>query len=112
MLLFLALGAADPDIAEAARREVARQECRLKERSDEVVVCGRRDMLKRYQVTDPDAPWDPLGTTESVARERATWIQEGDTGVQSCGPVGPGGWTGCTVKQWKRERQQELGWYN
>lgn len=112
MLLVLAVVAADPDIAGAASREVARQECRLKEPTDEILVCGRRETLKRYQVTDPNAPWDPSGPVDSVARSRARWIEEGDVGVQSCGSVGPGSWTGCTIKEWKRERQQKRGWYN
>jgi hypothetical protein len=45
-----------------------------------------------------------------VLRERMSWIDEGDTGPGSCGAVGPGGWTGCMVKDWKRKRQQAEGW--
>lgn len=107
----LAAVAAAPDLAGAASREVARQECRLKGEGDEIVVCGQRETLKRYQVTDPNAPWDPSSPVDSVARERAEWIAEGDTGIQSCGPVGPGGWTGCTIKQWNRNLNQKRGWY-
>lgn len=42
----------------------------------------------------------------SVARERARWIEHGDTGIDSCTAVGPGGHTGCMLKQWQRDRQQ------
>ena len=110
MLLLLA-AFAEPELSASASREVARQECRLREQRDEVVVCGRRDAQRRYQVTDPDAPFDPSGPVDSVARERSRWVEEGDVGIQSCSAVGPGGWTGCAVKQWKRARQQHKGWY-
>jgi hypothetical protein len=41
--------------------------------------------------------------------ERMGWVSEGDTGIGSCSPVGPGGFTGCHVKAWKRTLQQK-GW--
>lgn len=111
-MLMLLLAAADgPDLAGAASREVARQECRQPGEADEVVVCGRRETLKRYQVTDPEAPFDPNGPVDSVARERSRWVDQGDTGTGSCSAVGPGGWTGCKLKEWKRARQQHKGWY-
>lgn len=111
MLILLLAAQADPDVAAAASREVARQECRLRDGTDEVVVCGRRDSQRRYKVTDPAAPFDPSGPVDSVARERSRWAEEGDLGIQSCSAVGPGGWTGCAVKGWKRARQQHKGWY-
>lgn len=59
--------------------------------SDEIVVCGRsRDDPEYYRITDPNAPFDPEGQRESVARERSRWVEDGDTGIQSCSPVGPG----------------------
>lgn len=112
MFLTFALAAvAEPDLAAAATREVARQECRLREEDDAITVCGRRDALQRYQVTDPNAPFDPKGTVDSVSTERMRWIEHGDAGIGSCSPVGPGGWTGCKLKEWKKERMQK-GWYN
>ncbi len=39
-------------------------------------------------------------------RERMSRIEEGDTGIQSCVPVGLSGWTGCMVKSWKENREQ------
>ena len=110
MLFFLALAAAD-DLSAVASREVARQECRMaQEDPDEVVVCGRRRAVDRYRVTDPNAPFDPDGDQESVARERAKWVEDGDTGILSCSPVGPGGWTGCMQKSWRKARQQRGGY--
>jgi hypothetical protein len=34
------------------------------------------------------------------------WGEGGETGTQSCGPVGPGGWTGCMVREWDRQNIQ------
>lgn len=109
-MLALTLATADLDIAAAARQEVARQECRLREEKDEILVCGRRDGRGRYQVTDPKK-WDPTAGVDSVARERSSWIEQGDSGTGSCSAVGPGGWTGCMQKNWKRNRQQHKGWF-
>lgn len=110
-MMFMILAAtAEPDVSSMASREVARQECRLPGEGEEIVVCGHRDAQRRYQVTDPKAPFDPAGSVNSVARERSRWIEGGETGTGSCSPVGPGGWTGCMLNGWKRERQQQ-GWY-
>lgn len=91
------------DVAGAASAEVARQECKSVDK-DEVLVCGRRGRSP-YRLPEREA-FDPDGDMPSVMRERTAWIEEGDVGTQSCGPVGPGGWTGCMVKQWKRQRDQ------
>ena len=101
----LALAYAAPDLAGEASREVARRECALTD-GDEIVVCGRRSANERFRLPGRDAPFTPEGDQASVMRERMSWIDEGDSGIQSCGPVGPGGWTGCLVKQWKRQTEQ------
>ena len=106
MLLALSLG---PDLAEAARREVARQECRLKDEKEAVIVCGRREQRSRYQVTDPAAPYDPGGNVKGVMTERMGWIGEGDSGIGSCSNIGPSAGTGCFEKAWRRGLQQK-GW--
>jgi hypothetical protein len=103
LLLFLAPGA-EPDIGAELAREVARQECRAAD-SDDILVCGRR-RPDRYRLPDREKPFDPAGNMESVARERRRWAEGGEAGSQSCGPVGPGGWTGCLIQQWEREKQQ------
>ncbi len=103
--LFVLALAAQPDIGAAASQEVARQECRPTDK-EEILVCGRRRPDERFRLPGRDGPFDPAGDTLSVMRERMTWNEEGDTGIQSCGVVGPASWTGCTVKEWKRERDQ------
>ena len=103
--LLLLMLAQQVDPSGEASREVARQECRQVD-PDEIIVCGSRKADERFRLPGRDGPFDPAGDTMSVMRERNSWIEEGDSGTQSCGPVGPGGWTGCMVKQWKRERDQ------
>lgn len=104
-LLLLLAQAAQPDPGASVGREVARQECRQVE-TDEILVCGRRRVNERYRLPDRDAPFDPDGETQSVMRERMSWGEGGEAGIGSCGPVGPGGWTGCMTRAWERERQQ------
>jgi hypothetical protein len=107
--LLLALLAAGPDLSAEIRRQVARQECRAPQDGEaDVTVCARRDRPRPYQVTDPKR-FDPTGPYDSVARERGRWIEELDTGTGSCTAIGPGGWTGCMLKQHRRERQQKDG---
>ena len=108
MLLAVAAG---PDLSAQISREVARQHCRLRGEGEEIVVCGSREQQRRYQVTDPDAPFDIRGSVPSVATERMEWIEEGDVGIQSCSAVGPGGWTGCALKAFKKRRKQK-GWFS
>ena len=104
MIAALLLVQAVPEIGAAMNAEVARQECRSLD-PEEVLVCARRGRSP-YRLPEPKQVFDPSGDMPSVMRERVAWAEEGDTGTGSCGPVGPGGWTGCMVKGWKRERDQ------
>ena len=103
VIVALLLLQAEPDIGTAMSAEVARQECKSLD-PDEVLVCGNR---RRSPYRLPERKqFDPSGDTPSVMRERMAWAEEGDAGTGSCSAVGPGGWTGCMVKGWKRERDQ------
>ena len=106
MLLLLMLLLPPPAYDREIAREVVRQECRRTAADEDIVVCGRRRQDERYRLPGRDAPFDPSGETESVMRERSRWAEGGEAGIQSCGPVGPGGWTGCMVRNWAREREQ------
>jgi hypothetical protein len=102
--LFLLL-ATGPDFSGEVSRDAARQDC-VPVDIEEILVCGRRRPGERYRMPGRDGPFDPAGDRPSVMRERISWAEEGDTGIQSCGAVGPAAWTGCTVREWKRERDQ------
>lgn len=94
-----------PDISGEASKEVMRQNC-VPVDKEQILVCGNRRPGEKYRLPGRDGPFDPAGDIESVMRERQRWVEDGDTGTQSCSAVGPGGWTGCMVKAWKQERDQ------
>lgn len=74
---------------------------------DEITVCGRRDRNSRYRLPLLQDGFNPDGPVESVARERERLMEGGETGIDSCSTVGPGGWTGCMLQGIERRRQQE-----
>jgi hypothetical protein len=78
--------------------------------SNAIIVCGVRPRPSPHRLYDPQKDFSPKGPADSVARQRSRWVEEGDVGTGSCGPVGPGGWTGCMQKGWRHGRQQR-GWY-
>lgn len=77
---------------------------------DQIVVCRRMDEKMRYRM--PEA-YRPNGTYQ----EKQSWAQRsksletvGRTGIGSCSPVGPAGYTGCLIQQIqtaKGERKQQ-----
>jgi hypothetical protein len=112
LMLLLSLSlllSAEPDLSASVTREVARSECRLRDAEEAITVCGRRDEQKRYQVTDPNAPYDPRGQVEGVMTERMGWISEGESGPETCSGIGLGGHTGCFAKDFRKKLQQK-GW--
>jgi hypothetical protein len=104
IVVILALQASGIDLA--IRRAARQDDCTQQPAGDAIVVCGRRDRNERYRTRDPNPSFDWHGDVKSVMRERMSWGDAGDTGPQSCGPVGPGGWTGCLIQRWKRNDQQ------
>lgn len=63
---------------------------------DEVVVCARKPESERFRIPEKLRKGGSLQSRESWA-QRATAIETyGRTGINSCSPVGPGGFTGCT----------------
>ncbi len=85
---------------------VAAQECDRNLKGDDAVVCGRRGQSERYRMPDRTKGWDPDAGVMSVMRERQQWIEGGEAGVESCGPVGAGGHTGCFARSFNHRMQQ------
>jgi hypothetical protein len=79
-------------------------DCSQAAAGDEILVCGQQRRISPYRL--PPAQWDPAGPVQSVSRERHSLYELGETGIQSCSPAGPGGWTGCTQRRWKEAREQ------
>jgi hypothetical protein len=98
--------AAGPAFSGEVERAVAEQLCARPTPGADVVVCGSRKREERLRMPGRDGPFDPDGNMKSVAREHMAWGEGGETGIGSCGPVGPGGWTGCLVREWDRQDAQ------
>ena len=101
----------NPSPASAQAREESPAQLRVIENcpvsgdSDEAVACGRRSRSP-YQLPEQREGFDPAGSIDSVSRERNRLLDVGATGIHSCSPVGPGGWTGCDIIRWKEAHEQ------
>ena len=73
---------------------------------DEVVVCARKPETERYRIPEQYRSAGPRGSRQAWA-SKATEIQTvGATGINSCSPVGPAGYTGCLDQVIRRARQE------
>jgi hypothetical protein len=73
---------------------------------DQVVVCARRPETERYRIPEKYRPNGSRQQNESWAVRSKVLETVGDTGINSCSPVGPGGFTGCEIQVIKEARQQ------
>lgn len=73
---------------------------------DQVVVCARRPEAERYRLPQKLRPSGTRQQTESWANRSQVLQTVGDTGINSCSPVGPGGFTGCEIQVINQARQQ------
>ena len=65
---------------------------------DEVVVCTRKPEADRYRIPEKLRSSGPRQTREAWANRAKQFETVGATGINSCSPVGPAGFTGC-IKQ-------------
>jgi hypothetical protein len=64
--------------------------------SEEIIVCARRPENERYRIPPETAvPGDNDPNSRSWATRARNLDEVGETGTDSCTPVGPGGQTGC-----------------
>jgi hypothetical protein len=73
---------------------------------DQVVVCARRPESERYRIPEKYRPNGTRQQNESWAVRSKALETVGDTGINSCSPVGPAGFTGCEIQVIKEARQQ------
>ena len=65
---------------------------------NEIVVCARLDEEERFRIPKP-LRGNPSAPENQAWTERVKEFQYvGATGTESCSPVGPGGFTGCTTR--------------
>ena len=73
---------------------------------DQVVVCARRPESERYRIPEKYRPSGTRQQQESWANKAKVLETVGATGINSCSPVGPGGYTGCLTRVIKEAREQ------
>src|SRR5437868_7310912 len=74
---------------------------------DQIVVCARRPETERYRIPEKLRPSGSRQETEAWARKSKVLETVGNTGTNSCSPVGPGGFTGCLTQVIKEARSQQ-----
>jgi hypothetical protein len=77
---------------------------------DQVVVCARRPEAERYRIPPTMRQSGTTQEMESWAVRSKNLETVGSTGINSCSPVGPAGYTGCLTKiieQARGERKQQ-----
>jgi hypothetical protein len=108
--LLLLAAVAGPALPATPKSKVAAvAPCPPKRNANEVVVCGQSDEDPPYRLpkTFRDQGFRVDGAADSVSRERHKLMDAGAAmGTGSCSSVGPGGWTGCMVRQWRADEQQ------
>ena len=73
---------------------------------DEVVVCARKPEAERYRIPEKYRPGGPRQTRQSWANQARTFETVGATGINSCSPVGPAGYTGCLTQVINQARRE------
>ena len=77
---------------------------------DEVVVCARKPEGERYRIPERLRSSGTLQQRQSWANRAIAFETYGKTGINSCSPVGAGGFTGCSqqlTKQAFKELEEE-----
>ena len=78
---------------------------------DEIVVCARKPEGERYRIPERLRQGGSLQSRQAWAARAKQFEVVGRTGINSCSPVGPGGFTGCTeqlIKQAFTEREEQV----
>jgi hypothetical protein len=78
---------------------------------DEIVVCARQPEGERYRIPERLRQGGSLQSRQAWAARAKQFEIVGRTGINSCSPVGPSGFTGCTeqlIKQAFTEREEQV----
>ena len=68
-------------------------------KGDEIVVCARKPEAERFRIPAPFRGGDPNSSVNTSWSERARSFETvGQTGINSCSPVGINGASGCMAK--------------
>lgn len=75
---------------------------------DEIVVCARKPEAERYRIPERFRTGGPRQSREAWVNRARSLETVGATGIMSCSPVGPGGFTGC-LNQLIKQADQSRG---
>jgi len=78
---------------------------------DEVVVCARKPETERFRIPEKLRKGGSLQSRQAWAVRAKSFETVGATGINSCSPVGPGGFTGClnqVIKQAFNDRGEQV----
>ena len=78
---------------------------------DEVVICARKPESERFRIPERLRQGGSLQSRQAWAVRAQSFETVGRTGIMSCSPVGPGGYTGCVdqlIKQSFAERKEQM----
>ncbi|HXH52602.1 MAG TPA: hypothetical protein VNH53_04115 [Sphingomicrobium sp.] len=78
--------------------------------ADEIVVCARKPEAERYRIPERFRTTGPRQLSQPWAHRARALETVGRTGINSCSPVGPAGFTGCleqVIRQARNEAQEE-----
>ncbi|MEO6581137.1 MAG: hypothetical protein ABIN83_08305 [Sphingomicrobium sp.] len=75
---------------------------------DEIVVCARKPETERFRIPERLRQGGSLQSRQAWAVRARSLETVGATGVNSCSPVGPAGFTGC-LNQLTKQAFQERG---
>lgn len=73
---------------------------------DEVVVCTRIPESYRYRMPEAYRPSGTYQQRQAWANKARSIERVGRTGIQSCSPVGPAGYTGCMEQMINSAREE------
>lgn len=82
---------------------------------DQVVVCARKPESERYRIPERLRSTGSVQAREAWANKAKALETVGATGINSCSPVGPGGFTGCltrVIKEARQESREQVNVYN
>ena len=65
---------------------------------DEVVVCARKPESERYRIPEALRQGGSIQSRTAWAERARVFETVSDTGINSGSPVGPAGYTGCTIE--------------
>ena len=78
---------------------------------DEIVVCARKPESERYRIPERLRQGGSLQSRQAWAARAKQFETVGRTGINSCSPVGPGGFTGCMeqlINQAFNDREEQV----